>query len=310
LSAAVLLEQSTPVDSVMQPDPHAVTPDDLLGEAQQHLRQGRLSALPVVEADGRYVGLLLRRHLVPQRRRRVILTDHNHAGQAAAGVTESDMLAIIDHHNLGGLQTLQPLVMHIEPVGCTCTLIAEMYQRAGIVPTCQIAGAMLGAILSDTVQFRSPTTTPRDRTAAEWLSAQSGEQIETLARSMFRARLPNPTPLPEWWVSRDRKVYSFGDTTIGIAQIELVDVEQVMPPVDALRRALAEAARHEQLTTAFLLLTDILEQRSLLLAADETGEQIAEQAFGGRFANGTLALPGVMSRKSQVVPPLAGALVG
>jgi len=307
LTSASLLEQSSPVSGEMRRDPTTMRPDDLLSEAQQHLRTGRLACLPVVDDDGRYRGLLLRRHLIPQGRRRVILTDHNHPGQAAAGVAESAVVAIVDHHNLGGLQTLQPLTMQIEPVGCTCTLLAEGYRSRGLEPAPSMAGAMLGAILSDTVGFRSPTTTPRDQAAAEWLSALCGEPIEPLARDLFRARLPDPPPPPSWWVSRDMKAYSFGGVDVGIAQIELVDVEHSAPPLEELRRELASAARAQGLSTALLLLTDILAQGSTLIAANEAGERLAERAFGQPFVDHRQELPGVVSRKKQVAPQIAAA---
>jgi manganese-dependent inorganic pyrophosphatase len=280
----------------------------VLSDAQAHLREGNLACLPVLDDDGRYVGLLLRRHLVPQAQRQVILTDHNHPGQAAPGVGESAVLAIIDHHNLGGLQTLQPLIMQIEPLGCTCTIIAELYQRAALAPAPQLAGAMLGAILSDTVQFRSPTTTERDRAAAAWLSQLSGEQIEPLARGLFRARLPDPLPPAAWWVRRDWKSYRFGQTGVGIGQVELIDVESVLPPLDELRRELTAAAEREGLQTAFLLLTDILDGGSILVAANELGERIGAGAFGKPFEAGRLRLPGVVSRKKQVAPQIGASL--
>lgn len=310
LAAAALLEQSEPLAEAIERNPVTVAPDDVLSEAQQHLRAGNLASLPVIGADGRYLGLLLRRHLVPQNRRPVILTDHNHPGQAAPGVAESAVLAIIDHHNLGGLQTLQPLTVHVEAVGCTCTLIAELYQRAGLTPSSALAGAMLGAILSDTVQFRSPTTTPRDRAAAEWLAGLSGQAIDSLARRLFRARLPDPPPPAAWWVGRDWKVYHAGDKDMAIGQVELVDVEEVLPPLDELRRELAAAARREELYTAYLMLTDILDGGSVLLAANEAGEHLARRAFGAPFVGHRLSLPGVVSRKKQVAPPLAAALAG
>jgi manganese-dependent inorganic pyrophosphatase len=310
LACAALLEQSQSVGEIVERNSATVQPDDVLDEAQAHLREGNLACLPVVAPDGHYLGLLLRRHLVAQSQRRVILTDHNHPGQAAPGVAESDVLAIVDHHNLGGLQTLQPLTMQVEPVGCTCTIIAEQYRRAGLTPAAPLAGAMLGAILSDTVQFRSPTTTPRDRTAAAWLAELSGENVDTLARRLFRARLPDPPPPAAWWVGRDWKVYDAGDTRIGIAQVELVDVEEVIPPIDDLRRELAAAAEGEGLLTAFLMLTDILEGGSVLLASNAAGERIAREAFGHPFADGKLALPGVVSRKKQVAPVLLGRMQG
>lgn len=310
LAVAAVIEQSGLVARVLDRDQVTIKPEDLLNDAQQHLRNSRLASLPVVGDHSEYRGLLLRRFLVPQDRRRVILTDHNHSSQAAAGVAESVIVAVIDHHNLGGLRTLQPLTMQIEPVGCTCTLIAENYQRAGLTPPRPIAGAMLGAILSDTVQFRSPTTTPRDRAAAAWLATLSGEHIDELALSMFRARLPDPLPPPAWWVSRDWKTYTFGTTSIGIAQVELVDVEHVLPPVNALREALAAQSTHSQLASAFLVLTDIFAQASLLIAANALGEHIASRAFERPFHENRLLLPGVMSRKKQIVPPIAAALTG
>lgn len=308
LSVAALLEQSAAVSEALVREPATVQPDDVLAEAQNDLREGNLACLPVIDAGGHYLGLLLRRHLVAQSRRQVILTDHNHPGQAAAGVGESAVLAIVDHHNLGGLQTLQPLTMQVEPVGCTCTLIAEQYQRAGLAPAPALAGAMLGAILSDTVQFRSPTTTPRDRVAADWLAALSGEAIDELARGLFRARLPDPPPPASWWVGRDWKIYGEGAAGVGIAQVELVDVEAVLPPIDELRRELATAAERQGLQTAFLLLTDILEGGSILLAANQAGERLGHAAFGKPLVEGRLHLPGVVSRKKQVVPPIIAAL--
>ncbi len=307
-AAALLLQQSVPISRVMDRDLTSVHPEDLLTDAQVTLRRSRLASLPVVDDHGVLQGLVLRRHLVSQNRRRVILTDHNHPDQAAPGVTESEIIAIVDHHNLGGLQTLQPLTILCEPVGCTATLIAELFQQRGAPLEAALAGAMLGAILSDTVHFRSPTTTQRDRAAAAWLEQQSGEQATTLARGLFRARLPDPVPPPSWWIRSNWKAYTFDDQRIGIGQVELTEIEEVMPSAQELRKELQAVVREAGLTTGFLMLTDILERRSLLLAADGVGEALAMRAFDAPFIDDRLALPGVMSRKKQVVPPLLAAL--
>ena len=309
-AAALLLQQSIPVGRVMEREPAHSLAGDLLADAQALLRRSRLASLPVVDERGMLQGVLLRRHILAQTRRRVILTDHNHPDQTAPGVTESEIVAIIDHHNLGGLQTLQPLTILCEPVGSTCTLIAELYQRAGAPLPRALAGAMLASILSDTVHFRSPTTTPRDRAAVAWLEVQSGLEATALARALFRARLPQPPPPPSWWVRNNWKTYTFGEQQIGIGQVELAEIESVTPPKHALKQELVAAAQEQGLTTAFLLLTDILAEHSILLAADPIGQSLAERAFGGVFADGQILLPGVMSRKKQVVPPLAAALAG
>lgn len=309
-AAALLLQQSIPVDRVMTRDLAAVTVqrETLLHDARAQLRRSNLTGLAVIDADGVLHGMLLRRHLAEQTTRQIILTDHNHPEQAAPGVAESQIVAIIDHHNLGGLQTIQPLAIHCEPVGSTCTLIAELYRQSEAPLTPALAGAMLGAILSDTVQFRSPTTTARDRAIAAWLEARSGQPIAALAHGLFRARLPNPIPPASWWVNRDSKIFTFSDTRFSISQVELTNIAEVMPPPDDLRHALAQLVAAQGLTTAFMLLTDIVEQSSILLAANAEGEELAARAFGGSFASGQLSLPGVMSRKKQVVPPLAAAL--
>jgi manganese-dependent inorganic pyrophosphatase len=252
--------------------------------------------------------MLLRRHLAEQANRQIILTDHNHPDQAAPGVAESQVIAIVDHHNLGGMQTLQPLSILCEPVGSTCTLVAELFRwrNAPLAPA--LAGAMLGGVLSDTVQFRSPTTTQRDREIAAWLEERSGQRIDQLAHRMFRARLPDPIPPASWWVSRDMKIFAFGDVRFSISQVELTDIAELMPSPNELRQALTHLVAEHGLTTAFVLLTDILDQSSVLLAANPQGNAIAERAFGRSFVDGQLNLPGVMSRKKQVVPALAAAL--
>ena len=308
-ATAQLIQQSLPLTYAMDESPPLVREGDLLTDAFDQLREYGMAALPAVEKGRIFKGLLLRRHLAGQNRRRVILTDHNHPDQAAAGVSESKILAIIDHHNLGGLRTLMPLRMMVEPLGCTCTLIAELYQRHNAPLTPSLAGAMLGAILSDTVEFRSPTTTQRDRKAAQWLAEKAGEDIQGLARGMFRARLPFPPPPPRWWVHHDWKIYRFGDKEIGIGQTELTEIEKSMPEVGVLQEELRKAAKESGLFMAVIVLTDILEERSFLLVNDEKGLGLAAHAFGASpNESGLLVLPGIMSRKKQVVPPLAAAL--
>jgi manganese-dependent inorganic pyrophosphatase len=309
-AAALLLQQSVPADRVMARDLAAVTVhhDTLLRDAKVQLRRGNLPGLAVIDEVGIFQGMLLRHHLAEQANRQIVLTDHNHPDQAAPGVTESQVIAIIDHHNLGGMQTLQPLSILCEPVGSTCTLVAELFRRRNAPLTPALAGAMLGGVLSDTVQFRSPTTTQRDREIAAWLEERSGQRIETLAQRMFRSRLPDPIPPASWWVSRDMKIFAFGDVRFSISQVELTNIAEVMPRANEMRQALTQLVAEHGLTTAFVLLTDILEQSSVLLAANPEGDTIAERAFGKSFVDGQLALPGVMSRKKQVVPALAAAL--
>ena len=310
-AAALLIQQSMPVQTAMDAHPPTILGGDLVTDGLERLRRHNLAGLPVVDEKGFLKGLLLRRHLAGQSRRRIILTDHNHPGQAAAGVSQSEILEIIDHHNLGGLNTLEPLRMLVEPVGSSCSLIAERYRRHEAPLTAGLAGAMLGAILSDTVEFRSPTTTSRDREIAAWLAGIAGEKIADLARSLFGARMPTPAPPPSWWVHHDWKIYRFGDKEIGIGQTELTDIEKSMPSVEDLRGELKKAAENSGLFMAVLMLTDILEERSLVLTHDDNGLDLTANAFNRPVnAAGMIELPGVMSRKKQFVPPLAEIFAG
>ncbi len=307
-AAALLIQQSLPIQTAMDAHSPTIRGNDPVTDGLERMRRHNLAALPVVTEKGFLEGFLLRRHLTGQTRQRIILTDHNHPDQAAAGVPQSEILEIIDHHNLGGLNTLEPLRMLVEPVGSSCTLIAELYRRHDAPLTPTLAGAMLGAILSDTVEFRSPTTTARDRKIAEWLAEIAGENIKDLARSLFRARMPTPPPPPSWWVHHDWKIYRFGDKEIGIGQTELTDIEKSMPPVEELRHELRKTAKNSGLFMAVLMLTDILEERSLVLVHDDNGLDLAANAFDKPVNGvGMIELPGVMSRKKQVVPSLAAA---
>ena len=232
-AAAQLIQQSLPLTCAMDEKSPRIGVGDRLTDGFVQLRQHGLAALPVIDSGEEYQGLLLRRHLAGQRRRRVILTDHNHADQAAAGVSESDILAIIDHHNLGGLSTLTPLRMQVEPLGCTCTLIAEQYRRHRAPLTKPMAGAMLEPSCPIPWSFALPQPQSGTEKRRDGWPKRPGKYGGAGPRPVSGPPA-HPSPPPRWWVHHDWKIYRFGGKEIGIGQTELTEIEKSMPPVKAI----------------------------------------------------------------------------
>ncbi len=301
-----LLHLSTPAREVYSTDFYAVSPDDLLTEVKAKMIDSGLRGCPAVDDQGRLTGILTRRDLLKDFRKPVILVDHNEASQAIPGIEEAEVMEVLDHHRIGSFQTLHPILFVVEPVGCTCTLITELYQKNKVEPEIPIAGLMLSAILSDTVILRSPTTTERDKSAASYLAEITGLDIQRLGEDIFNASSDLLKKTPEEIIKTDYKVYEVRDHKIGIGQIEVIEMltfEKLRDPLlEALRRILHE----DRLTLACLVVSDIIYENSLLLF---TGDASIVTRMGYPLISPNLAeLKGVLSRKKQLVPRLLSAL--
>lgn len=307
-ATARLLNLSLPVAEVMRPPSATLDPDDLASEVAPALLNAGARALPVVDEDRHVVGIVSRSDLLRGRRKRVILVDHNQRGQAVEGLEEAELLAVIDHHNLGDLQTAEPIPFILEPVGCTATIVSELYDRAGLTPDAPIAGLLLAAIVSDTLLLTSPTTTSRDRAAVDRLAARSGFDAEAFARDLFRARSDFSATTPRDLVTGNLKTYEFGGATLAIGQVEALDTGYFITRradfLGELERLKAEGAAY-----AIFLATDILHHRSTALYPGAAERRLLASAFNRPDAGpNSVELPGIVSRKKQVVPPLARAL--
>lgn len=235
----------------------------------------------------------------------IVLVDHNESKQALDGLKEADVVGLIDHHRLGDLETEKPVFMLIEPVGCTATILLDLMQRRGIEIPQAIAGLMLSAIISDTLLFRSPTCTERDRKAVEELARLAGVNYEEYGMDMLKAGADVSDLQPADMVQTDKKEFAVSNGTISIAQLSVMDTAPVLAQKDVLLRELeADRAAHSY-EASFLMVTDILEEGTQLLFAGDAAKVAA--AFGGEALDGAVHLPGVMSRKKQVAPPLLGA---
>ncbi|MCA1723733.1 MAG: DHH family phosphoesterase [Thermomicrobia bacterium] len=305
------------VRDLMRADVATVSADVLIEEAQRVLIEAKGRSLVVVDDDDRVVGLATRTDFLRRQRRRVILVDHSQRAQSVEGLETAEVVEIVDHHNIGDVTTGAPIFSLTDPVGATATLIAEMYldperwfhlphpERVTLdAPT---AGLLLSAIISDTLLLRSPTTTVRDRRTLAALVTRTGIDAEALAKEMFAARSDISARTAEELVGNDYKPYAFGGKAVGVAQVDVMSLDAARGRYDELRDALTAAKARQGLDLSVLMMTDIIGEATDLLF-DPESRPIVERAFGVQATDGYLHLPGVVSRKKQLIPPLAAAL--
>ncbi len=306
--AAHLVNQSLPVKHVMRvQDMIAFELDDYIDEAREVMAAKRYRNFPVVDNNGVYAGFISRAMLLNLQRKRVILVDHNERSQAVDGLDEAEILEIIDHHRIGDIQTSGPVVFRNQPVGCTATLISGLYNEAGLKPDPPIAGILCAAILSDTLMFKSPTCTDLDRETAMHLAVMAGIDPRRFARDMFRAGSRILEKTPEELFFRDFKRFNAGKSVIGVGQISSMDLDDLKQVKDSIKDLMRKKSEDSEFSLLMCMLTDIGKEGTLLLFTGENSDLMA-RAFGEQPDNQEVYLPGVVSRKKQVIPPLLNSI--
>lgn len=306
LMVARLISQSAPVRYFMKKD-HLITfsREDFISDIRDTLAKIRHRDFPVLDRDGKYCGMLSRRSLLNMDNKKIILVDHNEKGQAVDGIDEAEVLEIIDHHRLGSMETALPVFFRNQPVGCTGTIIYELYQENNVEVDKKIAGLLCSAIISDTLMFRSPTCTPKDKKAAEELAKIAGIEIQEHAEKMFRAGSSLADKTPEEIFYQDFKKFSGNDKNFGAGQISSMDkteLEQLRPKIAAYMEGAVKEGE-----MLFFLLTNILTESSDLVFAGEGAKELVETAFGEPQEN-WVHVPGLVSRKKQFVPSVLHVL--
>jgi manganese-dependent inorganic pyrophosphatase len=301
-----MITLAAPCRALMEKDPLTVTPDDLLADISEQIKEIHYGAAVAVDRQRHPVGLITRSDLVAPARRRVVLVDHAEQAQSVLGVEHAEIVEILDHHHIGSIETRVPVTATFDPVGATATLVVERFRVNGMEPSRSSATMLLGAILSDTVILNSATTTERDRTVVAYLERVLALDATEFGREMFEATSDVSELSAQEIVTRDAKRYQVGSgQTISIAQVEVVGrglLERKDELLDALRRARAL----DGLQLNALMVTDVLEQGThLLVAGDVAG---VARTFGTEAREGMIALPGVMSRKKEVAPKLLATL--
>ncbi|MEA2370543.1 MAG: manganese-dependent inorganic pyrophosphatase [Solirubrobacteraceae bacterium] len=300
-----MITLSEPCHALIEGDPLTVGGDDLVSDIADQIKDVHYRAAVAVDSAGRPVGLVTRADLVRPALRRVLLVDHAERAQSVPGVEEAEIVEILDHHHIGSIETKLPVRATFDPVGSTATLVTERFRQAGIEPALSTATMLLGAIVSDTVLLTSPTTTPRDRTATTHIEGLLGIEATAFGREMFERSSDVSHIGADELVLRDLKEYQLdGARTIGVAQIETVGGGLLERTAELLEAIEAQQARRQHVLFA-LMLTDVLARHTVLLVAGS--DHLVEHAFGRLPIDGSLDLPGVMSRKKQVAPPLLAA---
>ena len=308
-SVARLINQSMPIKQYMTKK-NLITfqNEDYVDDVKEEMSKVRHRDFPVLDEKGKYVGMVSRRNLMSIQKKQVILVDHNEKSQAVDGIGEADILEIIDHHRLGSLETVSPVYFRNQPLGCTSTIIYQIFQEKGVEIPEQIAGLLLSAILSDTLMFRSPTCTPVDKSAAEHLAEIAKVDIEEHAKNMFRAgsNFKNRTTKEIFY--QDFKIFNTEDYSFGVSQISAMSREDLDEVGEQLRPFMAQVLEEKKLSMVYVMLTDILEESSKVIFAGSNAGKILSRAFRKQEENGGIFLDGVVSRKKQMIPTLMNAM--
>ena len=308
-AAGKLMSQCAPISYYMTRDDimkfTLVTP---VADVLRVMAKVRHRYFPILDEEGKYCGMVSRRNVIALRKRRIILVDHNEATQAVEGFDQAEILEIIDHHRIGSLETSGPVYFRNQPVGCTATIITQMYDENGVEIPPQIAGLLLAAILSDTLAFRSPTCTPIDETAAKRLAKIAGVDINEFATEMFEAGEKLDGKTPEEVFLQDFKVFMCGDIRFGVAQGSYMTRKNLLAAEDLLKPYLEEARNKQNVEDLYMLLTDVPKEESVVICTGRYAAEVLSDGFETQPAeDGSWTLPGVVSRKKQFIPTMMSA---
>ena len=302
--AARMIYQAIPVRRIAQTDELVYFHlNDYIDDVRDTVLQSRYRSYPIIDHRGKVTGTLSRYHLLRPKRKRVVLVDHNEKSQSIPGLDQAEIVAIIDHHRLADVQTGHPVFMRNEPVGSTTTIVATMFQERGLQPSPNLAGLMAAAILSDTVLFKSPTCTPRDKRMAQRLARIADLDLDTLGRDMFSAVSSADKPV-EALINTDFKEFHIAGHALGISQVTCLDAEGMLSRLDELLPAMEKLKQLRGYDMVLMMLTDVLRCGTELVFLGD--EEAVEQAFNtGSIRGQHVFLNGVVSRKKQIVPALA-----
>ena len=309
-TVARLINQSIPVRHFMTKREKLIVfkMRDYVDDAKDVMLKVRYRDFPVVDNKGNFLGFISRRRLLNCRKKQVILVDHNEKNQAVDGIEQADVLEIIDHHRLSSIETMAPVYFRNQPVGCTATIVYQMYQENGVKVPKTIAGLLCSAIISDTLMFRSPTCTPLDEASARQLAEIAEVDIEMLAQAMFRAGSNLKGKSAEEICFLAFKQFTVNDTVFGVGQVNSMSADELKEIKKKVVPHLEKARKNHSLNMIFFMLTNILTESSELICAGPEAREKLISAFDLRQEMEELHLKGVVSRKKQLVPALVEAL--
>ena len=308
-AAGKLISQCAPISYYMtRSDIMKFTLVTPVADVTRVMAKVRHRYFPILDEDGKYCGMVSRRNIINLQKRRIILVDHNEATQAVEGFDQAEILEIIDHHRIGSLETSGPVYFRNQPVGCTATIVTQMYDENGVEIPPQTAGLLLAAILSDTLVFRSPTCTPVDEASARRLAKIAGVDINEFANEMFEAGEKLDGKTAEEVFLQDFKVFMCGDIRFGVAQGSYMTRKNLLAAEALLQPYLEEARNKQNVEDIYMLLTDVPKEESVVISDGRYASEVLSDGFETQPAeDGSFTLPGVVSRKKQFIPALMTA---
>lgn len=308
-TVARLINQSIPVRYFMTKEGIvSFKMKDYVDDVKEVMARKKFRDFPVLDNKGNFLGFLTRRRLLNSHRKQVILVDHNEKNQAVDGIEQADVLEIIDHHRLSSIETMGPVFFRNQPVGCTATIIYQMYEEHQVEIEPVMAGLLCAAIISDTLLFRSPTCTPLDVATATKLSEIAAIDMESLAQAMFKAGSNLKGKTAEEICFLDFKQFTVGETVFGVGQVSSMSKEELEEIKEKLLPQMEKIRKNHRLNMIFFMLTHILEESTELLCVGPEAREKAIGAFDLAFDVNELHLKGVVSRKKQLVPAMVEAL--
>ena len=312
-TAARLINQSMPISYFMKTENLITFEDgDFIDDIKDVMASKRHRDFPILDKDGKYRGMISRRNLLVARGKQIVLVDHNEKNQAVDGIENAEILEIIDHHKLGTVETIAPVFFRNQPLGCTATIVYQMYNENSVPMDKKIAGLLCSAIISDTLLFRSPTCTEIDKMAALALAGEAGIDINQYAREMFSAGSNLKSKTDDEIFYQDFKRFNSGKVSFGVGQISSLNADELDSLKERLLPYLKKAHKEHGVDMMFFMLTNILNESTILLYEGTGALPMLTNAFhleenteeARDSASGTVELPGVVSRKKQLVPAI------
>ncbi|WP_312654551.1 putative manganese-dependent inorganic diphosphatase [Proteiniclasticum sp.] len=303
-----LISQAVPVSYVMTKDNIIYfSSDDYIGDIRNTMAETRFRSYPVVNEESKVIGTISRFHLISEKKKKVILVDHNEKGQSVEGLNEAEILEIIDHHRVADVATTTPIFFRNEPVGSTSTIVANIFFENGIRPSKKTAGLLAAAIISDTLLFKSPTSTNVDRLVLERLAKIADIDVEDFALEMFKYGTSLAGKTPEEILKQDFKVFTYDNSKIGVSQVYTMDAESLDDLKDTIIASMEQMTKDEGFSLQLLIVTDIYKEGSELIVVGKQ-KDVINKAFGVQMKGNSVYIPGILSRKKQVIPPISSVI--
>lgn len=308
-SIARLINQSMPIKEFMTREKLITFDiDDYVDDVRETMSKIRHRDFPILDENGNYIGMISRRNLMSMQKKQIILVDHNEKSQAVDNINEAEILEIIDHHRIGSLETISPVYFRNQPLGCTSTIIYQMFGEHQIEIPPQVAGLLMAAIISDTLMFRSPTCTQLDIIAAEALAKIAGVEVETFAKNMFQAGSDFKNKTTEEIFYQDFKIFHTEEYDFGVAQVSAMSREELDKVGRQLQPFLHQVLGEKKLDMVYVMLTDILEESSKVIFEGQDAGKILAEAFEKTEEAEGILLEGIVSRKKQMIPTLMNTM--